>query len=234
MENVLDLTGINFYTQNIDKIPALDVFLDKIKKGNKESVYKFALEIGCGYGEYTLAIAQKNPKLNVIGLDLKGDRIYQGASLAAGETLQLPAGNFSLEKPLPNAYFVRTIINPKFLSFIPANSIDQIWVTFPDPQPVNFKKQLTFDTFLMEYWRILSSGGNLILKTDNTGLFNQTLTRIKGDDFKDLFEMETVEFDLYKTELYEKNLLLQIKTRYEEKFTNLGEAIKYLRLVKKC
>ena len=59
--------------------------------------HTIVLELGCGKGEYTVHLAQNNPKVNYIGIDIKGARFWRGAKTA-------------LETGLNNVAFLRTQI----------------------------------------------------------------------------------------------------------------------------
>ena len=111
---------------------------DRFKNNNP-----IVLELGCGKGEYTIGLAQNNPNKNYIGVDIKGNRIWTGAKQA-------------IENNLINVAFVRTKID--FIDYCFAeNEIDEIWITFPDPQPQKprAKQRLTHKLFLDRYKKFL-------------------------------------------------------------------------------
>ena len=113
------------------------------------------LELGCGKGEYTVHLAQKNPEVNYIGVDIKGARFWRGAKTA-------------LENGLENVGFLRTQIELIAHCFA-ENEVDQIWITFPDPQ-IKYKRtkhRLTHPDFLKNYKKILKPEGIIHLKTDS-------------------------------------------------------------------
>jgi len=121
------------------------------------------LELGCGKGEYTTTLAKQNPDKNFIGIDIKGARIWTGAKE-------------SIEQKLKNVCFIRSqieLIDKFFLE----NEIDEIWITFPDPQlKIQRKKhRLTNSVFLAQYKRILKKDGFVNLKTDSEFLHGYTL-----------------------------------------------------------
>lgn len=120
------------------------------------------LELACGRGEYSVGLAAMHPDKNFIGVDIKGNRIYIGAKKA-------------LDAGLNNAAFLRTQID-KIDYFFAAGEVDEIWITFPDPQlrTSKAKKRLTHPKFLRRYQQILKPGGQLHLKTDSPDLFNFT------------------------------------------------------------
>ena len=138
----------------------------------KSEVFKnnnpIILELGCGKGEYSVALAEKYPQKNLIGVDIKGARIWKGAT-------------DSLTKKLTNIAFLRVRIEWIEHCF-DKNEIDEIWITFPDPQ-LKFRrssKRLTHPNFLMKYNKILKKSGVIHLKTDNQFLHAYTLGILDG------------------------------------------------------
>ena len=170
------------------------------------------LELGCGRGEYTVGLAQLFPTKNFIGVDIKGDRIWVGSSHA-------------IELGLDNVAFLRTQI--QFLPrFFKKNEVSEIWITFPDPRPKlrDEKHRLTNNRYLDIYKEIIVPGGCIHLKTDNTALFEYTLEALDNrNDVKNLIFTR----DLYKSPY--NNQHFGICTKYEKKFHDLGESIKYLK-----
>jgi tRNA (guanine-N7-)-methyltransferase len=169
-------------------------------------------ELACGRGEYTIGLARFFPNRNYIGVDMKGDRIWKGSTVA-------------VEQAISNVGFLRTqILNIE--TFFDTGELDEVWLTFPDPRPRkrDAKRRLTSPRFLEMYKRILKPSGYFRFKTDNTPLFDYSLGEIGlRDDIVDL----KVTHDLYSSDL--KDECFDIKTRYEEMFTAKGEKIKYLR-----
>jgi tRNA (guanine-N7-)-methyltransferase len=168
------------------------------------------LEIGCGKGEYTIGLAKLFPEKNFIGIDIKGDRIAVGS-------------NNAIEQDLENVGFLRIKVQD-LLSFFDENEVSEIWITFPDPQPLKsgIKKRLTNDRFLEMYKSILLENGLLHLKTDSELFFDYTLERLEAFKTKDLVFTK----DLYKSDLNFRHF--GIKTRFEEMFTAKGFLINYL------
>jgi len=166
------------------------------------------LELGCGKGEYTIGLARRFPEKNFIGIDIKGSRMWRGARTA-------------LQENLTNVFFLRTRIE-MINSFFGPDEVDEIWVTFPDPQLKKSKKRLTSSRFLTNYSRFLKNDGNINLKTDNTVLFNYTRELARVNDFKILMDTD----DLYHSEI--NNELLEIRTFYEQQFLEQGMKITYL------
>lgn len=167
------------------------------------------LELGCGKGEYTVELARRFKDKNFIGIDIKGARIWKGAKKAIGETIN-------------NAAFLRTRIE-LINSFFDTNEIDEIWITFPDPQPKNKKKRLTSSRFLKSYQKFLKQYGFIHLKTDNEALFNYTMQIVNHNKL----EIDYVTENLYES--CNENEILSVKTYYENKFLEQGLKIYYLR-----
>jgi tRNA (guanine-N7-)-methyltransferase len=170
------------------------------------------LELGCGKGEYSIGLAEKNPDKNYIGVDIKGNRIWVGAKQA-------------LENELPNVGFLRTRIDFIDHCFI-ENEVDEIWITFPDPQPQKprAKQRLTHAIFLNRYKKFLKPNGLMHLKTDNTGFYEYTLEVIEANNLPLLWHTA----DLYENCPADRQELITIKTHYEKLFTEKGEDIKYI------
>lgn len=170
------------------------------------------LELACGRGEYTIGLARLFPERNFIGVDIKGDRIWKGSTIAE-------------EEKLNNVAFLRTHILIVENFFVPAE-VEEIWLTFPDPRPRkrDVKRRLTSMRYIEMYKRLLKSGGHLRFKTDNTELFNFSLEELSQRT--DLINLKLTH-DLYQSDLRDE--CFDIKTRYEEMFASKGEKIKYLR-----
>lgn len=170
------------------------------------------LELGCGKGEYTIGLSENNHSKNYIGVDIKGNRIWVGAK-------------YAIENNLNNVAFLRTRIDFIEHCFL-ENEIDEIWITFPDPQPQSTRKRsrLTNPLFLNRYKKILKKGGIIHLKTDSTSLYEYTLQVIEEN--KNLIIWQTN--NLYQNCPDNRQELIQIKTHYEKLFTDKGENIKYI------
>lgn len=170
------------------------------------------LELGCGKGEYSVGLAKNNPAKNYIGVDIKGNRIWTGATEA-------------LKLKLNNVAFVRTRID--FIEHcFSENEVSEIWITFPDPQPqkTRTRKRLTNMLFINRYKKFLKSGGLVHLKTDSTGFYEYTLEVIAENKFPIVFNTN----DLYNNCPAGREELINIKTHYEKLFTDKGEKIKYV------
>jgi tRNA (guanine-N7-)-methyltransferase len=197
-----------------DRYPVEDFLF---KNNWKQSFFKnqnpIVLEIGCGKGEYTVALAQKFPEVNFIGIDIKGERIWKGARQA-------------IDGGIANAVFLR-IQAERLNYFFGSNEIAGIWITFPDPQPRQSreKKRLTSPRFLERYSRILAPGSPIHLKTDSSELFDYTLGVIK--EHGHILQYHT--FDLYEKASVDEPLIKETQTHYERIFREEGIPIKYLR-----
>jgi tRNA (guanine-N7-)-methyltransferase len=170
------------------------------------------LELGCGKGEYTVGLAQHHADKNYIGVDIKGNRIWTGAK-------------FAIENNLNNVGFLRTKIN--FIDYcFQENEVDEIWITFPDPQPQKprAKQRLTHKLFLDRYKKILKKDGIVHLKTDSTSLYEFTMEVIKENNLPIIWHTN----NLYKNCPTDRQELITIKTYYEALFTAKGEDIKYI------
>jgi len=169
------------------------------------------LELACGKGEYTVNLATLFPDKNFIGVDYKGNRIWRGAKTA-------------LEDGINNVGFLRIQIENLIEYFAPGE-IDEIWITFPDPQPQlsREKKRLTSSRFLDMYKVLLKPGGFVNLKTDNDGLHTYTAEKI--DELKLKLHVRTE--DLYHSSHADE--VLSIKTYYEKKYLQHNKNINYLK-----
>ena len=168
------------------------------------------LELGCGRGEYTVGLAEKYPLKNFIGIDIKGARIWKGAR----DTYQ---------KQLPNVAFLRTRI--EFIkSFFAPGEVDEIWITFPDPQLKRNreKKRLPGPVFMNLYRSIMKDGGTVHLKTDCRELYEYTLSLVR----KNSLDLITSVTDLYAD--MPEDPMLSIRTHYEQIFLDQGVPITYL------
>lgn len=156
------------------------------------------LELACGRGEYTIGLSQLFPDKNFIGVDIKGNRMYIGAKKA-------------IEQNLTNAAFLRTQIE-KLNEYFNEGEVDEIWITFPDPQlrTSKAKKRLTHPRFLKLYHQILKPQGIIHLKTDSPDLFDFTKTVIN------LLELNTISENNNIYAEKEISAALNIKTHYEK------------------
>lgn len=172
------------------------------------------LELGCGKGEYTVGLARRFPDKNFIGVDIKGARIWTGATMG-------------LQEHLLNAAFLRTRI--EFIErFFAPGEVSEIWLTFPDPQMKKATKRLTSTYFLQRYRSFLIDNGLIHLKTDSAFLFTYTSLMLKESRLPVLSHTT----DLYaapQSSLDESTKsILSIKTYYEQQWLERGISIKYV------
>lgn len=167
------------------------------------------LELGCGRGEYTVGLARLYPDKNFIGVDIKGARMWSGAKEA-------------LEDGLSNVAFLRT--NIEIIDrFFAAGEVDEIWLTFSDPQMKKATKRLTSTYFMQRYRRFLKSGGIIHLKTDSNFMFTYTQYMVRENQLPVVFSTD----DLYHSGLVDD--ILSIRTYYEQQWIDRGLSIKYLK-----
>jgi tRNA (guanine-N7-)-methyltransferase len=189
-------------------------------KGNwRKDMFKndhpIVLELGCGKGEYAVAMGKKYPNKNYIGVDIKGARIWYGASTVR-------------EEKIKNVAFLRTRID-YCTYFFEENEVDEIWLTFSDPQRKRPRKRLTSKIFVDRYKEFLKPGGLVHLKTDSSLLFASTLEQIELQGY----ELLEKSWDLYGEMIdnldQDTQEILNVKTHYEQIFTDKGFDIKYVK-----
>lgn len=167
------------------------------------------LELGCGRGEYTVGLARKYPDKNFIGVDIKGARMWAGAKEAEIEGLK-------------NVAFLRTNIEI-IASFFAADEVDEIWITFCDPQMKKATKRLTSTWFMQRYQQFVRPDGLIHLKTDSPFLYTYTCEMLRLNGYLVLADTD----DLYgKSSAYDDARALQ--THYEKQWLDRGMTIKYL------
>lgn len=188
---------------------------DNMKGKWNEKFFKnnnpITLELGCGKGEYTLALAEMFPDKNFIGIDIKSARLWHGA-------------NTAVNKKLKNAAFLRIQIE-NILNYFDNNEVAEIWITFPDPQERErrSKKRITGKIFLDNYKKILLHGSVIHFKTDNQNLYNFTYQTLVNQKMKIIKNTENLYGESFLDEI------ISVKTTYEKKFLEMGTTIKYLR-----
>lgn len=169
------------------------------------------VELGCGRGEYTVALAERDPSRNYIGVDIKGARMWRGAKSVT-------------ERGMRNAGFLRTRIEFIDALFAPGE-VSEIWITFPDPQLKSrrAKKRLTAPLFLERYARLLADDGVIHLKTDSQHLYAYTQAVIARFGLS----CEAANDDIYGSGYADE--VLSVKTAYERMFLDRGLRITYTR-----
>ena len=186
--------------------------------------HPIVLELGCGKGEYTVELAKLYPEMNFIGVDIKGARMWTGATQA-------------LKEGLKNVAFLRTSIEI-IDRFFAEDEVQEIWLTFSDPQMKNPRKRLTSTYFMERYRRFLVDGGIIHLKTDSNFLFTYTSYMVEKNHLPLLFRTE----DLYGTGNGETRTtsqlsalnsqlekILTIQTYYESMWIARGLNIRYMK-----
>lgn len=171
------------------------------------------LELACGKGDYTLALAEKFPHRNFIGIDIKGARIFTGAKTA-------------LEKKLNNVAFARMRIE-NITNFFAEGEVSEIWITFPDPFPKkgDAKRRLTAPAFIARYRQISKPGSIVHLKTDDLPLFHYT---------REVANELRLPLPVYEEDIYGRGVTLphlEVQTFYEKQHIANGRSIHYLQMV---
>ena len=171
------------------------------------------LELGCGRGEYTVGLAEQYPEKNFIGVDIKGARMWAGAKEAE-------------IKELKNVAFLRT--NIEFITeFFAAGEVDEIWITFCDPQMKKATKRLTSTYFMQRYHRIVKPGGLIHLKTDSPFLYTYTTEMLRLNPYPVVAQTD----DLYADSLDSIDVFRDaraLQTHYEKQWLDRGMKIKYI------
>ena len=179
---------------------------DHFKNGNP-----ITLELACGKGDYTVALAAKNPDRNFIGIDMKGPRLWSGCVAAQ-------------KRGLTNVAFLRIEILD-LAHYFAEGEIDEIWITFPDPFLKNgsTNKRLTATRYLEAYKQVTKAGATIHLKTDSTPLFEFSLRSLRDNRCT----VEEKVNDVHDDD--ERHEDLYIKTNYEKKHLADNRIIKYVR-----
>jgi tRNA (guanine-N7-)-methyltransferase len=187
-------------------------------KGKWRSLYfknnnPIVLELGCGKGEYTVALAEKYPNKNFVGVDIKGSRLWVGCKRA-------------LSKDLKNTAFIRRHISIIDMLF-DKEEVDEIWITFPDPhlREREAKRRLTSPEFITRYNRILKPHGIIHLKTDSSELYNYTKQVVEEHQLTIVHESA----DVYAQKL--EGPVTEIQTYYESMWLEQGLSIKYISFI---
>ncbi len=166
------------------------------------------VELGCGKGEYTVGLAEHYPDKNFIGIDVKGARLWVGATYAK-------------EKGLSNVAFIRSRVDFLASLFMP-HQVAELWITFPDPQNKKRKKRLTYPRFLKMYQNILKPDGIVNLKTDSDKFYHYTKSVAEHNSLSILKSSD----DLYHSDILDDDL--NIKTFYESIFLDKNDNINFI------
>lgn len=207
---------------NCVEVPNAHVIKDFSLRGNWASGHfgnekPITLELACGKGEYSIGQARLFADRNFIGMDIKGNRIWKGATEARRDDLT-------------NVAYLRTRID--FIDrLFDKDEVAEIWVIFPDPQPQKDRKKLTSPLFLDRYRQILKKGGTVNLKTDNLPLWEFTMEVIAEQGLTVFGQSNDLYADLdAKTSAYlnEREDILRIRTYYEGLWLQEGRKINYV------
>ena len=214
-----DISSMDFVVEPTMEMIKEDSF--PLKGKWRQNIFKnenpIVLELGCGKGEYAVGLGKKNPNKNYIGVDIKGARIWYGASTVREENLK-------------NIAFLRTRID--FIeAFFGPNEIDEIWLTFSDPQPKKPRKRLSSSLFINRYVKFLKPGGIVHLKTDSSLLFASTLEQIDIYDYTLIQKTWNLYGELVENLDEDTREILEIRTHYEQIFSDKGYDIKYVKFL---
>ena len=184
-------------------------------KGRWHTFFKnnhpIVLELGCGRGEYTIGMANMFADKNFIGIDRKGARMWKGSKEA-------------IEKKMDNVAFLRAQID-MLNHYFDAGEIDEIWITFPDPQPKKVNKRMTCQKYLNLYSLFLKKNGTVNLKTDSRMLYDFTLETIQTSQYTLIQNIS----DIYA--LSSVPDILKIQTYYEKMWLEQGYRIQYIQFL---
>lgn len=208
----------NVYEPTIEEVKSGEYFLKgKWRQNHFKNNNPIVLELGCGKGEYSVGLGRKYPDKNFIGVDIKGARMWVGAKDA-------------LENGMNNVAFLRTRID--FIErFFEKDEVDEIWITFPDPQPKERreKKRLTHPRFLNRYMNFLKPKGIIHLKTDSRLLHDFTLEVVVENKYKLIEATNNLYGEKIESLDEDTREILSIKTHYETLFSEKGFDITYLK-----
>lgn len=170
------------------------------------------MELACGRGEYSTGLAKEFPLKNFVGVDIKGARIWNGSQFAS-------------RNELTNVAFLRTHIQ-NLEDHFEDDEVSEIWIIHPDPRPKDSdeRRRMTNNRFLDMYKKLISPGGIIRFKTDNTVLYEFTLETLRG--------RSDVLIDDHTDDLYQSDMHLEhhgIITKYEDEFTSDGHMIKSIK-----
>ncbi len=175
--------------------------------GNDHPIH---LEIGTGKGRFILELAQRNPKINYIGIEKYSSVLLRGVDCQN-------------ELELPNLRFIRGEAE-LITEYFALGEVDRIYLNFSDPWPKkrNAKRRLPSKEFLRRYDAILAGTGSIEFKTDNRELFDFAVEEVPFS----VFEIRQITYDLHADPVMNEG---NIMTEYEEKFSAKGNKInKYI------
>ncbi|MBR2520224.1 MAG: tRNA (guanosine(46)-N7)-methyltransferase TrmB [Selenomonadaceae bacterium] len=182
------------------------VTVGEVQPFQKDSTRKLYVELGTGKGDFITQIAERNPQINFVGLEVEA-------------TVVLAAARKVHEKNLSNVRLIVFDVS-NITELFAEHEVDRLYINFCDPWPKkrHAKRRLTYVKFLELYRKILAPDGEIFFKTDNRGLFDFSLEQFElaGMDVRD------VTNDLHANEPPEN-----IRTEYETKFSAQGVPINF-------
>lgn len=196
---------------NVKELEEAKIYRGEWAKSFFKNDNPVVLELACGKGEYSVNLARKYPNKNFVGIDYKGNRLWVGAKMA-------------IDEGIDNVGFLRIQIQ-NIMDYFADNEIDEIWLTFPDPQaqsPLE-RKRLSNPMFLGKYKTVLKENGIMNLKTDNDGFYEYTLEKLAELNIPILQQTTDVYRDFPEDEI------LSIKTHYERIYLKKDKNINYVR-----
>lgn len=201
----------NCFDFNHEQPAQIRLDLDRYFKEHKLEKARLVLELAAGNAQFSLELAKLQPSIKFIAIDIKSDRLYTSAKQAQVEGIT-------------NIAFVRMPIS-KIGEVFKQGTVDEIWLTFPDPHPKkrSAKHRLTGELFLRQYRNILKEKGRLKFKTDNRELFLWSLEQFVAEKW----QFHELTFDLHESKLSSE---YKIKTAYESKFTAQGIPTNFVNL----
>ncbi|WCK55501.1 tRNA (guanosine(46)-N7)-methyltransferase TrmB [Aneurinibacillus sp. Ricciae_BoGa-3] len=163
------------------------------------------VELGTGKGRFVTTLAEHNPEINYIGVELR-------------EEVLISAVKKAQDKQLKNIAFLWININD-LENYFGEAEVNQFYLNFSDPWPKkrHAARRLTDSGFLVKYERLLNPAGKIALKTDNEGLFEYSLNEFAAQQFL----LQDITFNLHESPFAEGNVM----TEYEAKFVEKGMKI---------
>lgn len=173
------------------------------------------MELGCGKGTFIAQLASKNLDINYIAIDMVDAML--GLAKRNIESIYKEK-----ELEVNNVRLVRHDIERILLFMDKTDKIDRIYINFcnPWPRPKHRKKRLTNTKQLLLYKEFLVQGGEIFFKTDDDGLFNDSIKYFEEAGFK----ITNKTYDLHNEMIFEDNIV----TEHEKIFSDEGIKIKAL------
>jgi tRNA (guanine-N7-)-methyltransferase len=172
------------------------------------------LELGCGKGNFVAVHAARHPEINYLGMDLK-------SLVLASACRHAKAAFAAVNRPIDNLLFTPYDIERILDVMDERDCVDKIYINFCNPWPKErqHKKRLTHPRQLERYKKLLKPGGQIEFKTDDDGLFADSIQYFKDSGF-------TITFLTY--DLHQSDFPDNVMTEHEEKFTAQNIPIKML------